>query len=400
MPIYLSNMFKMKILIVALILSFQAFSIASADYFSAPLHKAHWKVTKGASFCQLEHKIPLYGVADFIQYSGDLLRFSIRESSQKSAIVKASLMIEASPWGYEATSRKDYLVSLDRATGNQQYSRLSVYGDTAEIMLDALLKGQYPTFSFVRAQISGVSAETNVAVSSIDFLRKYRQFSACRHGFMPSGINEHIERSLFFKPGSKVLSAGILAQLSDAVSYVKEVKGADVVIVSDTAIAGGRDKSWFLRRANVIASKLKSLGVAENKVKIKTGQQHRMANDKSIQLSVFGPDALKSIYYRKGNTHLTWTEKKRLDLMIHYANKFLPNTQLIIRSYTDSKGSRANNLKVSQNRGDVIKRYLVSKGFDASKVKVKAYGEKRPAKSNRFAKGRAQNRRAIIDFVS
>ena len=390
----------MKTLFIALAIFSQSFSSSFADYYAAPVHDAHWKVTKAASFCQLEHNIPLYGIADFIQYSGELLRFSIRGNSYKSPIVKASLMIEASPWDYQATSRKDYLVALDKIAGRSDYSRLSVYGNTAEIMLDALVKGQYPTFSFVRSDISGVSAETNVAVSSVDFLRKYQQFVACRQGFMPSGINEHLQRSLFFKPGSKAISSSILAQLNDAARYVKEKQAADVVIVSDTAIAGGRDKSWFLKRSKAIANKLKGLGVPANKVKIKAGRHSVNTNSKTIQLSVFGPDALKAIYYRKGNTRLTHTEKQRLDLIVHYADKFLPNSQLVIRSYTDSKGSRANNLKVSKQRGNVIKQYLLSKGMNASKVQVRAYGENRPAKSNRFPKGRAQNRRAIIDFVS
>jgi outer membrane protein OmpA-like peptidoglycan-associated protein len=393
------KMIKMTNLKIALLIVFQTVSVSFADYYSAPLHGAHWKITKGSSSCQLEQEIPLYGVADFMQHSGDVLRFSIRENRHKPEIVKASLMVETSPWTHQSISAKDYLVSLNLPTGSQNYSRLSVYGDAAETMLDALANGQYPTFSYVRADISGLSAETNVAVSSVNFLIKYQQFVDCRKDFLPYGIKQLLERSLFFKSGSKFISYSILAQLNNAARYVKEVKGAQVVIVSNTAVAGGRDKNWFLKRANVIAGKLKGLGVPENKVKIKAGRRPVMADNKTVQLSVFGPDALKAIYYRKGNISLTQTEMQRLDLIVHYADNFLPNSQLLIRSYTDNKGSRANNLKISQKRGDVIKHYLVSKGLDDAKVRIKAYGESKPAKSNRFPTGRAQNRRAIIDFV-
>lgn len=392
-------MSKKTALQIVLIIFFQSYSLSFAEYHVTPLHDVHWKITKGASFCQLEQEIPLYGIADFIQYSGDLLRFSIRENQYKSEIVKASLVVEASPWGHRAKVTKDYLVSLDVSGSRQRYSRLSVYGNTAEIMLDALVKGQYPTFSFVRADIAGISEETNVAVSSVDFLRKYQQFVDCRKGFLPSGIKQHLERSLFFKPASKSINSSILAQLKDTAKYLKEIDGAKIVIVSDTAIAGGRDKRWFLKRADSIVSQLKSLGVSADNIKVNSGLNTVFSESKTVQLNIFGPDSLKYIYYRKGNTRLTYTEKKRLDLLIDYAHKILPNSQLIVRSYTDSKGSRRSNLKVSQKRGDVIKQYLVSKGFDGSKVQVKAYGETRPAKSNRFATGRAQNRRAIIDFV-
>jgi len=43
---------------------------------------------------------------------------------------------------------------------------------------------------------------------------------------------------------------------------------------------------------------------------------------------------------------------------------------------------------------------LVSQGLDEKNVQVKAYGETRPVKSNRFPKGRAQNRRVTIGFVA
>lgn len=84
---------------------------------------------------------------------------------------------------------------------------------------------------------------------------------------------------------------------------------------------------------------------------------------------------------------------------MQYAQVFLPDRSLIISSYTDSKGKKANNLKVSQQRGDVIKHYLIAQGMDEKKLQVRAYGERHPVKSNRFPSGRARNRREIIYFV-
>jgi len=257
----------------------------------------------------------------------------------------------------------------------------------------------YPTFTYVRADMGGLLYETSVAVSSINFSKKYDQFVECRKDFLPSWLKTVLEKSLFFKAGSKELSRRVYNQVKDTARYLKEVKHTRIVIVSDTAVAGSRDKRWFLKRANAISEKLNKLGVAKNKITIKNGIHTVSTDAKTIQLSVFGPDSLKAIYYRKGNTRLTQNEKQRLELLVHYAEAFLPTSQLIIKSHTDSKGSRANNRRVSQKRGDEIKRYLISKGMDEKRVKVKAYGESKPFKSNRFPKGRSQNRRAIIDFV-
>ena len=389
----------MKCFKILLLIFFLAGSFCQADYYSTPLPKAEWELNKGSSYCQLKHDIPFYGEADFMHQSGEVLRFSIRETRFKPEIVKASLSVDASPWIHDSFRGNDYLVYLDQGVDIQNYPRLSVYGHAAEIMLDALSNGMYPTFTYVRAGVGGLLPETSVAVSSINFLQKYDQFVECRKGFLPSELKTVLEKSLFFKSGSKALSARVFNQLKDSARYLKDVKGTRVVIVSDTAIAGSRDKRWFLQRANTISEKLNKLGVAKNKITIKSGQHGAATGAKTIQLSVFGPDALKSIYYRKGNTRLTQSEKQRLDLLVYYAEAFLPASQLVIKSHTDSKGSRANNLKVSQKRGDVIKRYLVSQGMDENKVQVKAFGESKPIKSNRFPTGRSQNRRAIIDFV-
>ena len=391
---------KMKGFKIFLLFFFLAGSSCYADYYSTPFHKGDWELNEGSSYCQLKQDIPLYGRADFVHQSGELLRFSIRENRFKPEIVKASLSVDVSPWIHDSIRENDHLVYLDlTAADRRHYPRLSVYGDTAEIMLDALSQGMYPTFTYVRSDVGGLLSETSVAVSSINFLKTYDQFVKCRKDFLPSWFKTVLEKSLFFRSGSKVLSRRVFNQLKDTVRYLKEVKNTQVVIVSDTAVAGSRDKRWFFKRANIISEKLNKLGVAKNKITIKSGVHTASTDAKTIKLSVFGPDSLKSIYYRKGNTRLTQNEKQRLELLVHYAEIFLPASQLIIKSHTDSKGSRANNRRVSQKRGDEIKRYLVSKGMDENKVKVRAYGESKPIKSNRFPKGRSQNRRAIIDFV-
>ncbi|HIF54896.1 MAG TPA: OmpA family protein, partial [Methylococcaceae bacterium] len=386
----LIEMMKLKRVLLS---CFLASSTCYAEYFSASLFNADWKVEQATASCRLKQNIPLYGVADFLHQTGESLRFSISEERFKPDIVKASLTIDVPPWRHQAVLSKVYLLSLDLAGGNQSYPRLSVYGVSAEFMLDALLKGMYPTFSYARATVGGLSPEVSVAVSAINFAKNYQQFDDCRKGFLPGGFKQRLEKSLFFKPGSQALNIYVLKQLTNAARYVKEVQGAELVIVSDTAIAGGRDNNWFVRRAKVIKGKLNDLGVANNKVSIKAGAHMASSDSQVIHLNVFGPDSLSSIYYRKGNTQLTATERQRLTLLMKYAQVFFSDRSLIISSYTDSIGKKANNLKVSQQRGDVIKHYLISQGMDEKKLQVRAYGERHPAKSNRFPRGRAQNRR-------
>ena len=388
------------IMIFKILLMAALSATAMADNFSASMQTASWNSKKTGASCQLKQTIPLYGTAEFTHHTGGLLRFSIREDRFKPEIVKASLSIDTPPWVHTSLAAKDYLVYLDKTNDIQNIPRLSVYGKTAEVMLDALSNGMSPTFSYVRASVAGLLPETKVAVSAINFSKNYQQFVECRKNFLPNGIKNMLEKSLFFKPRSQTLNVAALTQLKETAKYIKQVKQAQIVIVSDTATSGGRDKKWFSSRAKAIAAKLNSFGVPKSKVSIKNGSHTASTNHKTIRLRVFGPDTLTAFYYRKGNIRLTQAEKKRLSLIARYAQEFMPNAKLVIKSHTDSKGKRAKNRLVSRNRGNEVKRYLVEQGMNEGKLVVKAYGESRPARSNRFPKGRAGNRRVIIDFVA
>lgn len=66
---------------------------------------------------------------------------------------------------------------------------------------------------------------------------------------------------------------------------------------------------------------------------------------------------------------------------------------LKLAGYTDSVGSAAYNLRLSKERAEAIKTYLVSKGADAAKIQAEGYGKANPIATNKTAAGRQQNRR-------
>ncbi|ASU34525.1 DUF6089 family protein [Mucilaginibacter xinganensis] len=73
------------------------------------------------------------------------------------------------------------------------------------------------------------------------------------------------------------------------------------------------------------------------------------------------------------------------------------NFSLKLAGHTDNVGSNDANLRLSKERAEAIKSYLVSKGANASRIEATGYGETQPIASNKTAKGRQQNRR--VEFT-
>lgn len=71
--------------------------------------------------------------------------------------------------------------------------------------------------------------------------------------------------------------------------------------------------------------------------------------------------------------------------------------QVEIQGHTDSTGSRAWNMKLSQKRAEAVKQRMVEYGVAAERFEAKGYGPDEPIADNSTAEGRAKNRR--VDFA-
>jgi OOP family OmpA-OmpF porin len=65
----------------------------------------------------------------------------------------------------------------------------------------------------------------------------------------------------------------------------------------------------------------------------------------------------------------------------------------LVKGYASSEGTAAYNLKLSKDRANSVKTYLVNSGVNASQVATKGLGEANPIASNDTEEGRIQNRR-------
>lgn len=67
--------------------------------------------------------------------------------------------------------------------------------------------------------------------------------------------------------------------------------------------------------------------------------------------------------------------------------------KVTVAGHASSEGTAAYNMKLSKDRANSVKTYLVNSGVNASNVVVKGYGESKPIASNDTEEGRIQNRR-------
>lgn len=81
------------------------------------------------------------------------------------------------------------------------------------------------------------------------------------------------------------------------------------------------------------------------------------------------------------------------------ALRLFPDSLIIVEGHTDSFGSDATNLKLSQDRAEAVSEYLLAnmRDLEPTDVEPVGFGESRPFANNETVEGRAKNRR--IDIV-
>jgi OOP family OmpA-OmpF porin len=69
------------------------------------------------------------------------------------------------------------------------------------------------------------------------------------------------------------------------------------------------------------------------------------------------------------------------------------SSKVELDGYASSEGTAAHNLRLSKDRANSVKTYLVNSGVDAKRIKVKGFGETHPIADNSTEEGRELNRR-------
>ncbi len=103
------------------------------------------------------------------------------------------------------------------------------------------------------------------------------------------------------------------------------------------------------------------------------------------------------VFFDTGRSTIQARSFSLLDDVAKVFQANLDITKVEVAGHTDSQGSDASNLKLSQSRAEAVVVYLIGKGIDPARLDAKGYGESTPIADNATSAGRAENRR--VEFV-
>lgn len=186
----------------------------------------------------------------------------------------------------------------------------------------------------------------------------------------------------------------------DGLSDAEEVKTTKTdPLKSDTDGDTLSDSEELNRhRTNPLKADTDGGTVADN-VEIGRGTDPLVAEDdvkQELKVEVGAPIILEGVTFETGKAEVTAASDSILQLA--YNTLFQnPEIAVEIRGYTDNTGRKDKNLKLSQERADAVKMWLVGKGIAADRITTMGFGPENPIAPNTTRDGKAKNRR--IEFV-
>ena len=112
-----------------------------------------------------------------------------------------------------------------------------------------------------------------------------------------------------------------------------------------------------------------------------------------------GSVTLKGVTFAFDSARLTASSRSVLQ-QVAAGLKHHPLLKVEIQGYTDSTGTVAYNLKLSQRRAEAVRQFVLAEGVAPGQLRTRGYGLADPIASNRTAAGRALNRRVVMKVLS
>lgn len=134
----------------------------------------------------------------------------------------------------------------------------------------------------------------------------------------------------------------------------------------------------------------------EEKIEITRDTESFEKDFQIIPLEVGTTIQLENVLFERGTANLLDESYPELERVINML-KDNPNMEIELGGHTDNSGSFKLNLELSQKRVEEVKKILVERGIEETRIIGKGYGGTRPIASNKNEESRKLNRR--VEFT-
>lgn len=185
-----------------------------------------------------------------------------------------------------------------------------------------------------------------------------------------------------------------------------QVKGADgktplakVIVRGDgyvDSVSAASSYSMSLPQSGQYAITAKAKGYLAMDTIVNVSGSPAQLNFNLLPLAVGTTVRLDNVMFQQSTAVLIESSATSLDKVVQMLQEN-PSMEIMLTGHTDNQGSSRANIKLSQQRVEAVKSYLISRGIDEDRIQGKGYGGTRPVASNASEETRKLNRR--VEFV-
>lgn len=176
------------------------------------------------------------------------------------------------------------------------------------------------------------------------------------------------------------LGAAVGALLGAATSGKKDRSKGALRGAAVGGLIGAGTGHYMDKQEKVLRERLEGTGVRVQR------------NGKNIKLIMPG-----NITFATGSSQIRQDFYDVLDSVVEVLKEF-KDTRIRISGHTDSVGSDSMNQRLSEERADSVKYFLLDQHVPAGRINAYGYGERYPVADNGTDAGRGQNRRVELEL--
>jgi outer membrane protein OmpA-like peptidoglycan-associated protein len=107
---------------------------------------------------------------------------------------------------------------------------------------------------------------------------------------------------------------------------------------------------------------------------------------------------LNSVFFAQSKAEILDNSFPELDRIVSVMQEN-PTMEIMLEGHTDNQGDWNENLLLSKQRVEEVKKYLAAGGINIKRVQIQGYGSTRPIASNNSEEKRRLNRRVEVTII-